>query len=292
MPELALLTGFCVTGTQPHADHCRALLLETPVGARDFNVETLKHTRLSSWLRYAIDQSGTLAPDTLLPGSSGHIGMVSASRYGCVRATDETRKGQRAGGILGVDPIRFAKATHVYPLAANAIDLGWRGPMTAFVGDDETGWHALLFAKQQLANDAAGLMYVVTYDEIDAAVLAHLRHSGVLGGDSDERAVAEGLSVVALGRADRFPGKPTIRVDVTSDVGESGFERPVQAESPAKSVLGSSVIHWLASHAASRKQPAMAALHTQRFGGGLRSESVPQNHWRVRITPRRAGEKK
>lgn len=195
--RIGFVSGFSVSGTRPHGSVADLLCWETPADRPDCGREDLKHTRLSSWLAYVVHcaTEGLNMPDPT------RVGVVSASRFGCVAATDETRKGLRRGGILGIDPVRFAKATHVYPVAVAAMERGWQGPVTAFVGGEEAAQHALLFAADQIQLGSADMMIVAGYEELADEVVMYLERSGYLAAcRAAGRVVAETMSVVVLAR--------------------------------------------------------------------------------------------
>jgi hypothetical protein len=274
-----LVNGFSVSGTQPHESQGGVQCWTPPVDHPECGREDLRHTRLSSWVRYALRQA-TL--DLQMPDAT-RIGLVSASRYGCVGATNETRRAHRQGGILGVDPVRFSKATHVYPLAVNAMEFGWRGPVTAFVGHDDATWQAMLFASQQIQHEVADAMCVVAYEEIDDAVLRHLQYTGYLDRQRAlGRIVAENVSVVVLARQGVF-GKAACKVqlyradcDEDADIGASGSlteTLPADVGIDAYDVLGATLVRDLVS----RCEQGVTA-------GGLRIDAA-HPFWRMQLSP-------
>lgn len=151
-----------------------------------------RHTRLSRRLEKLIERTATMAK--LLPDqiAGTETGLVSGSSYGCSSVMEEVRRQLVRKGSRGVDPIRFASATHSFPLSLNAIRFGIRGPCAALVSSEAAGLEALLCAADWLQAGRCERVLIAAYEDFGDPVAAHITAAGKPG------AVNEAMALVLL----------------------------------------------------------------------------------------------
>ncbi|MBV2358174.1 hypothetical protein KUH32_00160 [Thalassococcus sp. CAU 1522] len=132
-----------------------------------------RHTRvshrLSSLVPRLLDRAG-LAPQALA-GSS--CGIVSGSVYGCSQVYDMHRRLKRFGP-RGVDAVRFAQATHNYPVSACAIEYGIEGPCLSILNAETAGLDALQCAHDWLRAGRCTRVLVTAYEDFASPTGDHL----------------------------------------------------------------------------------------------------------------------
>ncbi|MFZ5963417.1 beta-ketoacyl synthase N-terminal-like domain-containing protein [Thalassococcus sp. BH17M4-6] len=132
-----------------------------------------RHTRISHRLSRLVPrllaQSGLSAEDI----AGTRTGLVSGSSYGCAQVF-EMHQRLRRHGPRGVDAVRFAQATHNYPVSACAIEFGLQGPCLSVVSTETAGLDALQCAFDWLRDDRCDRVLVVAYEDMAPPIADHL----------------------------------------------------------------------------------------------------------------------
>ncbi len=132
-----------------------------------------RHTRPSFRLNRMISrllvQAG-LAPEII---GGPRTGLVSGSHFGCAQVYDMHNR-LRRHGPRGIDAIRFAQATHNYPVSAAAIDFGLQGPCFAIVSTKAAGLDALTCALDWLNDDRCDRVIVAAFEDFTPELTAVL----------------------------------------------------------------------------------------------------------------------
>lgn len=123
-------------------------------------------------------------------------GLVSGSRYGCSIVFDMHRRLARHGP-KGIDAVRFAQATHNYPVSACAIEFGFKGPCTALVSSRAAGMEALQCGLDWLNDSRCDRVIVTGFEDFGSPIDDHIRRASWSGGP-----VREAMVCVLLERAD------------------------------------------------------------------------------------------
>ncbi len=159
----------------------------------DVQTQRSRHTRLSLRLSQIIERLAERAGLTTEEMAGPDTGIISGSSFGCASVLDGIRQQLDEKGPRGVDPIKFAQATHSYPLSANAIIYQLQGPCAAIVSSDAAGLEALTCASDWLNDHRCKRVIVVAYEDFDdpvaSAISARDRLNGRIG-DVTETMVA------------------------------------------------------------------------------------------------------
>ncbi|WP_299963926.1 beta-ketoacyl synthase N-terminal-like domain-containing protein [uncultured Roseobacter sp.] len=132
---------------------------------------TRPYARLSQMISRLLAQTG-LSPSDI---AGQRTGLVSGSMFGCSQVY-EIHARLRHLGPRGVDAIRFAQATHSYPISACAIDFQIQGPCFAVVNTQAASLQALLCAWDWLRDGRCDRVLVAAYEDFTAPVSTHLAH--------------------------------------------------------------------------------------------------------------------
>ncbi len=100
-------------------------------------------------------------------------GIVSGSSYGCAAVFDLHRRLCK-GGPRGIDAVRFAQATHSFPISMTAIDHGLKGPAAALVSSDAAGTEALVCALDWLRDGLCTRVVVAAFEDFDTPIAEHV----------------------------------------------------------------------------------------------------------------------
>ena len=149
--------------------------------------------RLSAMIKRLIEQAGFDASQ--IAGSE--TGLVSGSSYGCSAVFDMHQK-LREYGPRGIDAVRFAQATHSYPISKCAIEFGLKGPSLALVSCEAAGMEALLCAYDWITENRCERVIVAAYEDFSAPVREHIIHS--LGGKKLTGTVREAMVLIMVER--------------------------------------------------------------------------------------------
>jgi len=125
--------------------------------------------RLGQMINRLLKQTG-LTPDCIRGPRSG---LVSGSQFGCAQVYDMHSRLRRFGP-RGIDAVRFAQATHNYPISAAAIDFGLQGPCLAVVSTALAGLDALQCAFDWLRDDRCDRVLVAAYEDFAPPLTTHL----------------------------------------------------------------------------------------------------------------------
>ncbi|MDA7429488.1 beta-ketoacyl synthase N-terminal-like domain-containing protein [Primorskyibacter aestuariivivens] len=132
-----------------------------------------RHTRVSYRLNKMIprllERAGLTADALAGPG----CGMVSGSSYGCSQVYEMHRRLKKMGP-RGVDAVRFAQATHNYPVSACAIDYKIEGPCLSVLNAETAGLDALQCAQDWLRAGRCDRVLVAAYEDLAPPIGDHL----------------------------------------------------------------------------------------------------------------------
>ncbi|UWQ12779.1 hypothetical protein K3X41_15675 (plasmid) [Aliiroseovarius crassostreae] len=132
-----------------------------------------RQTRLSHRLERMIQRLAMAAnlPVSELQGPG--TGLVSGSQFGCSQVY-QMQSRLHEFGPRGIDAVRFAQATHNYPITSAAIEFGIQGPSLAVVSGSQAGSDALTCALDWLRDGRCARVLVTTYEDFAPPLTTHL----------------------------------------------------------------------------------------------------------------------
>lgn len=161
------------------------------------NSAKVRHTgvsyRLSAMVKRLIEQA-ELNPAQI---SGVKTGLVSGSSYGCSMVFEMHRK-LRELGPRGIDAVRFAQATHSYPVSTCAIEYGLKGPSLALVSCEAAGMEALMCAHDWITENRCERVIVAAYEDIASPIHEHILHS--FAGNHAGNTVREAMVLILVER--------------------------------------------------------------------------------------------
>ncbi|NUB45443.1 hypothetical protein GEU84_013675 [Fertoebacter nigrum] len=136
-------------------------------------IDRSRHTRVSHRLSRMVARlcarSGLSAEALAGP----RTGLVSGSSYGC-SPVYEMHHRLRQQGPRGVDAVRFAQATHNYPVSSCAIEYGLQGPCLSVVSTETAGLDALQCAFDWLRDNRCDRVLVTAFEDFAPPTADHL----------------------------------------------------------------------------------------------------------------------
>jgi 3-oxoacyl-(acyl-carrier-protein) synthase len=132
-----------------------------------------RHTKVSYRLCNMVDRLLTEAGLTKEEISGPRTALISGSSYGCSQVFDIHRRLSKHGP-RGIDAVRFAQATHNYPVSACAIEYGLMGPCLAVVSTETAGMDALLCAYDWITDNRCDRAIVVGFEDFSSPIGEHV----------------------------------------------------------------------------------------------------------------------
>ena len=146
--------------------------------------EKKRHNRLSLMVTEAINRclvDAGVQPEEI---AGLDAGIVTASYFGCLSATDSIYKSMRSNiGRNAVNPIEFAKATHSFPASIAMTKFGMKGPVAALVSSFSVGLDAIYLANRLIRSGKANRIFIIAYEEIPSLAENNLKAIGLLNDD-------------------------------------------------------------------------------------------------------------
>ncbi|WP_175500638.1 beta-ketoacyl synthase N-terminal-like domain-containing protein [Litoreibacter janthinus] len=105
--------------------------------------------------------------------SGPRTALISGSKYGCSQVFEIHRR-LRKHGPRGIDAVRFAQATHNFPVSTCAIEYGLMGPCLAIVSTETAGMDALLCAHDWITDDRCDRAIVVGFEDFSSPTGEHV----------------------------------------------------------------------------------------------------------------------
>lgn len=166
----------------------RVNLLDRSAFETDAKAERGRHTavsyRLCKMVPRLLRGAGLTRRQIAGPGT----GLISGSLYGCSQVFEMHRR-LRRHGPRGIDAVRFAQATHSYPVSICAIEFGLKGPCLAVVSTETAGMDAFLCAHDWITDGRCDRVIVVGYEDMATPIRDHIRtaraHSAADGSVSE-----------------------------------------------------------------------------------------------------------
>ncbi|WP_269584459.1 beta-ketoacyl synthase N-terminal-like domain-containing protein [Roseibium sp. Sym1] len=169
--------------------------------------ERQRHTPVSFRMSQLVTKLLSNAALSKEAAAGAATGLVSGSRYGCSIVFDMHRRLARYGP-KGIDAIRFAQATHNYPVSCCAIEFGFKGPCTAMVSSRAAGMEAFQCACDWLLDRRCDRVVVTAFEDFGSPVDDHIRRTATQSGpvfeamvclmlERKELAEARGLTALA-----------------------------------------------------------------------------------------------
>lgn len=155
---------------------------------------TRPYARLAAMIGRLLKDTGLDAAEL----SGPRTGLISGSTFGCSRVYN-IHKRLRRMGPRGIDAVRFAQATHNYPVSACAIDYKIEGPCLAVVSTETAGFDALLCAWDWLKDERCDRVLVTAYEDFAPPLTSHLARRAK---DNPGRVFGESMVLLLLERKD------------------------------------------------------------------------------------------
>lgn len=140
----------------------------------DMAASKARMTRPSHRLAALIRRLCAAARLPLAELSGPGTGLVSGSQFGCAQVYDMHSRLLRQGP-RGIDAVRFAQATHNYPISAAAIEFGLQGPCLAVVSGPQAGADALTCATDWLSDARCDRVLVAAYEDFAPPLTTYLQ---------------------------------------------------------------------------------------------------------------------
>jgi hypothetical protein len=203
-------------------EHEVLLLLDHQQFEADIAASKARMTRPSHRLTALIRRLCTEARLPLAELRGPGTGLVSGSQFGCAQVYEMHSRLLRHGA-RGVDAVRFAQATHSYPVSAAAIEFGLQGPCLAVVSGGQAGADAMTCASDWLREARCDRVLVAAYEDFSPPLTTYLQQQvtpDVLFGEAmvllllerQKDAQSRGLKPVQL------PLEPEVACPVPEDV--------------------------------------------------------------------------
>ncbi len=252
-----------------------------------------RHTKVSYRLCQMVDRLLADAGLTRDQISGPSTALISGSNYGCSQVFEMHRR-LRKHGPRGIDAVRFAQATHNYPVSACAIEYGLMGPCLAVVSTETAGMDALHCAYDWITDERCDRAIVVGFEDFSSPTGEHVcaRAKDAPAG----HAVSEAMVMVMLERQSTAQargaadGKPVITGITTTYSGADAAEAERVRSKIAGDALDTDKISSLTTHRMGQR--AVGTKDTDYLGAGglleiahlLNSPNKGQQgqqHWQV-----------
>lgn len=132
-----------------------------------------RHTKVSYRLCNMVERLLKEAGLTKEEISGPRTALISGSSYGCSQVFDIHRRLSKHGP-RGIDAVRFAQATHNYPVSVCAIEYGLMGPCLAVVSTETAGMDAMLCAYDWITENRCDRAIVVGFEDFSSPVGEHV----------------------------------------------------------------------------------------------------------------------